>query len=336
MLDTPYYDAEADSINERAAGKVAEHLFIFCGYSPFPTPTINPDARFMQSVLELYKLIKDCSCIVDKKIKVIMKGNPILSYAVMEHHISVVLQCRSVIAHNNDPNKGPDDRNRINEYKEWVKSVIKADDASNNDDYDRLFREIMVIASKIFSFICDFIDAAGSAPNKGEIIKAWEDELFNWFGINHSIFMGQLADLYLAKAASLPGFNRDRNMWYRHTCGWIERYYFHEIDKKIDNLKDLFSTHSKRLDKKGLKELKRKIDGLIKEEDEKRERKRSEIAAYCRKEPGKLEPFDYRDYFMSDIEKKLRNTYARYSCSLLPQELMQLMIDDCFRGVPIN
>jgi hypothetical protein len=337
MDDTLYYEKEACFINAKAAEKIAGHLFVFCGYYPFPVPAISSDAKFMQSALELYKLIKDCSCIINKKIKSIMKENPGLNYGDLERFIDTVFFCRSVLAHNNNPALGPDYKKRIDDYNKWVKTVISADKPSSNDDYEKLFREIKDTASKIFEFVDKFIDAAEKSQDKAGIIDAWENEIFNWFGKNHDIFIGQLSGMYLIKAAGLPGRSMPNKISVRYrVCEWIKRFYFYEMDKKISDLNALFSVYSKKLNKKDLNSLAGKIEKLISEENAKRDKLQSEIASHCRKKPDDLEPFDYRDYFFNGLEDKLRDTFKKHRCSLLPEDLMQIMIDDYFKEVPID
>ncbi len=79
------------------------------------------------------------------------------------------------------------------------------------------------------------------------------------------------------------------------------------------------------------------ISEKIEENEKTIEKKRKTVSVFLKKSEGDLKPFDYLDYYTSIFPEKIITEYKAGNISyLLPQDVVQQIIEDNFADVPVR
>lgn len=220
----------ADALNDAVKSKVAAHLFMFCNYNPGPVDTYSVDARFIQGVLNLYKLLIDCS-IVGSVTK--MCANAISQSRLydLKHYRNDASVLRTALAHNIDARNWTGEA--VCEYTSWLQRESGKDKAESADDYAVLLQKLETIANDAMAILNDFVDKIAMSEQKDDAIARWENCIIDFYSkgtTGKQIFEGQLRDAYLATHTSARR-NGCKNL---DVARWIQEEYKY-MGRKVES-----------------------------------------------------------------------------------------------------
>lgn len=176
------------------------------------------------------------------------------------------------------------------------------------------------------AILTDFIEAVGKSGKKNEIIEEWEKLIINFYKRSNSkkIFEGQLILAYQSRLGNA------RNSSKVNVASWVKKMFFYKEQSQISNLQEIMRKSS--FSSSALKNIGEKIDENEKIINEKKDK----VAFFSEKSVDTLKTYDYWDYYMyilpAKIEEKLASGVVQ---SLLPQDVVQQIIEEDFDGVPI-
>ena len=326
---------ESVRLNKKIQDNIAKHLFLTCNYEIGPLQqVISEDAKYLTAVLNLYKFLIDSSII--NKLDSLRKGHSEIHY---EHRklrkiIDIAKAVRTACAHNESEESGNDYDLAV--YSDWVKSVIGKTEISTFAQYEKLRFELEARANEAVRIVNDFIDSAQKASDRSSLIKEWENLILRFYSTGNSdnIVKGQLKRAY--KALWVTGGHAPRDITSRDVAEWIKKMYYCDEQKEIDKFQNIIELSRKTpLSSKGLVQIQAKIAENENKIKAKKSAIKKEIGAdidnnvylyldyYIKKFPGKLS---------EAVEKKNADEYG----TLLPQDIVQYMINEDFAGVSIE
>ena len=293
---------EAEKLNKKVRDTLAEHLFVLCNYNPDSIMVFSEDARFMQASLNMYKFLVDAG--ICNNLRSIGKKYSInYDYVRLENIVKNINSIRSTLGHNLD------ERNGTEEDKEAVEQWF-----------------LKVVGKKQLTNAEEFIEAVGKSGKKNEIIEEWENLIINFYKRSNSkkIFEGQLILAYQSRLGNA------RNSSKVNVASWVKKMFFYKEQSQISNLQEIMRKSS--FSSSALKNIGEKIDENEKIINEKKDK----VAFFSEKSVDTLKTYDYWDYYMYILPAKIKEKLASGVVqSLLPQDVVQQIIEEDFDGVPI-
>ncbi len=313
----------AEEINKKVKGKVAPHLFVFCNYNPKSLIAYSIDAKFFYAVMNLYKLLIDaglCNRIgnLKKAYKLSCDAEELVKI------IDVVNALRTFAGHNLDEKSG--NANDIKAVEKWFNSQIRKKTPNSIDEYAKPLETLYQYGDDIVKVIDAFIDDVSAHPLKNDIVSEWEQYVIEYYRRPNSknIYKGYLELTYRGRKGSAMEVNK------ADIAMWTQKMLTKELEIN-NNLRSLVK--GRNLPTKALQA----IDEKIKENEQILSARVAEIAKTVDKTEAELIMYDYYDYYVSifplKIKKMLENGKVT---SLLPQDIVQQIIDDDFDGVTID
>ena len=322
-----FYLDETLEINKMVQKDIGSHLFLFCNYNPEGMRTFGADARFIQAVMNLYKLLID-SGIVNR---IPSMGNLIglnKEMEILRKYIDLSRTIRTVAGHNLSKSNGTEDK--IVQYDRWMIGVIGKKEPDCEGDYDKPLLELEGIANDSLRLVRIFVNKAKGSQKKAEVMREWEENIIRYYCKgNMDIFMGQLRDAYISvhrrayADERLTGY--ELSVWIREACYCPE-------EKSIQYLLSI-------LDKSSIKKNqdRRNIQNKIDEYQRAIDERKREVASFCKCEVDEVDNnlHRYKDHYCSKLETKLRDALIKIkqdgSGTMLPQDIMQMIIDQDFK-----
>lgn len=326
---------ESVRLNKKIQDNIAKHLFLTCNYEIGPLQqVISEDAKYVTAVLNLYKFLIDSSII--NRLDLLREGHSEICYEYrkLKKIIDTASALRTVCAHNESERSGNDYDLAV--YNDWVKSILGKTEISTFAQYEKLRLELEEKADEAVRIVNDFIDSAQKAADQDSLIKEWEKLILRFYSTGNSgnIVKGQLKRAY--KAQWVTGGHDPRDITNRDVAEWIKKMYYRDEQKEIDKFQNIIDfSHKTPLSNKVLVQIKAKIEDNKNKIREKKSDIEKEIGAdidnnvylyleyYIKKFPGKLN---------KAIETKNADEYG----TLLPQDIVQYMINEDFDGVSIG
>lgn len=314
---------EAEKLNKMVCETLAEHLFLFCNYNPDSIMVFGDDARFMQAVLNMYKLIVDAG--ICNTLRGIGKKYCInYDYKKLEEIIKNVNSIRTILGHNVDERNGNTEDKKI--VEQWFLKVVGKKQLTNAEEYKKAIDKMEKYGEDSVAILTNFIESAGKNDKKSEIIDEWERLIINFYRRLNSknILEGQLMLAYQSRLGSKSIFSKV------DVASWVKKMFFYREQLQINYLHEIMRKNL--LSNSALEKISEKIgenEKIIREKNDK-------VASFSKKSVVSLRMFDYWDYYMyalpSKIEGKLSSGVVQ---SLLPQDVIQQIIEEDFDGVPI-
>ena len=224
MEDILFSPQKANDINLKVKTKVGSHLFMFCNYNPDSFNLFSYDAIFITSILNMYKLLIDCSFVrnIPKWSRIYKLQLPRESKE-LENYINISDDLRAFIGHNQSE---PDSASTV-ASKKWVKKIIKKEEINELNDYQALISELKTIASRSLDIIELFIDRVYrlSRKDKDKLVVNWTKQIKLYYMKQTSFYIvyNQLYRFYctqymLQQATSIipaddPGTRIEINKW---------------------------------------------------------------------------------------------------------------------------
>mgnify|MGYP004539136829 FL=1 len=314
---------EAEKLNKKVRDTLAEHLFVLCNYNPDSIMVFSEDARFMQESLNMYKFLVDAG--ICNNLRSIGKKYSInYDYVRLENIVKNINSIRSTLGHNLDERNGTEEDKEA--VEQWFLKVVGKKQLTNAEEYKKVVEEIEKYGEESVAILTDFIEAVGKSGKKNEIIEEWENLIINFYKRSNSkkIFEGQLILAYQSRLGNA------RNSSKVNVASWVKKMFFYKEQSQISNLQEIMRKSS--FSSSALKNIGEKIDENEKIINEKKDK----VAFFSKKSVDTLKTYDYWDYYMyilpTKIEEKLASGVVQ---SLLPQDVVQQIIEEDFDGVPI-
>lgn len=326
---------ESIRLNKKIQDNIAKHLFLICNYEIGPLQqVISEDAKYLTAILNLYKFLIDSSII--NKLNSLRKGHLEIHY---EHRklrkiINIAKILRTVCAHNESEKSGND--YDLAAYSDWVKSIIGKTEISTFVQYEKLRLELEAKADEAVRIVNDFIDSAQKVADQSSLIEEWENLILRFYSTGNSdnIVKGQLKRAY--KTQWVTGGHAPRDITDRDVAEWIKKMYYRDEQKEIDKFQNIIELSRKKpLSSKVLTQIQDKIA----ENEKKIRAKKSAI----KKEIGAdidNNVYLYLDYYIKNFPAKLSKAVKTKKAdeygTLLPQDIVQYMINEDFEGVSVG
>jgi hypothetical protein len=320
--DMVFSSEAGEYLNKEIQNKIAGHLFLVCNYNAESVKAFSEDARFFQASLNMYKFLVDAG--ICNKLKDIGKSNKISWKERRFKEISdIIVAIRTTLGHNQDKNNGTDeDREKV---VKWLRNVTGKDEMTCASDYEAATKKLMEYGTECVSILEEFIRNAAASENVQNIIEDWENAIINFYkrGTSKNIFEGQLMMAYYAKVG---GSKPSKYM----VAEWVQR--------KI-NEKELSQIHSMNalLKRRGLRNstlvcIQQNIDQC----DAEIRKREHEIIKELGLDKDELNKFDYLNYYIKSMPKKIRDELVLGNVtSLLPQDIIQQIIESEFQNISI-
>lgn len=330
MKNVLFSAEETDMLNQKVSRQIAPHLFLFCNYQPDLVKVFNPDAQFLEGVMNLYKLVFDAGIIV--MIPKIARLNKV-SYDKnsLEDRIRTVHMLRTVLAHNVSDRNGTGELHQ--QFKYWIKQVTGKTEISLDTDYQAAISVLEKTGSGICEILNQFIEQAALCKKQESIISTWEDVIFEFYKkkTNEYIFLGQMRNAYLSRCSNGSIQN---NRLKRKVADWFRCFYCKKEEDQINNLQKILDEYGQNLSSDVCKDIKQEIQT----EKEKLIEKNMQIAdaVHC-SSPARLTVYHYQEYYCLDLVVKLKKTLQKMKesgqANMLPEYLMQELIEEEFGDV---
>ena len=221
----------AEELNVLVKSTLDKQLVLFVNYQPNTLPALESSGRFFQGTLNLYKMFKDTTRIPDKlyyllldicyeKDKNAIRKSPLgVPLDELHDNLSVIDKLRTWLAHNVNPENGPEDQRELQDCQEWMQGVLSGrKEPQNAADYDELVDALEQLGQTCCDLLKTIMQMIPSEipQQKESLCKAWKQEILDRYtkqqGKN-DIFRSQLHGLYCAYG--LHGNYRAPNSYYR-------------------------------------------------------------------------------------------------------------------------
>lgn len=306
---------QANALNKMVREKIDKALFLICNYAPTEAPAPHADAKFYLGIQDLYKFTVDTSCIIGN-LCYYVPGDKKSMFSNFRKQIGDIKVLRTVIDHNIDSEYGGFFvREQLESYTNLLHTVLGKLQPEREDDFQLLYDNLETRAAHLLTDLESFINTVAISCDKEVIAENWKQAILDWYCKKQDIYMGQLADTYLANMAtegvvveSIRGYQLRQKL-----DGWIENALFADLDRKIESCDFIISEHPE-------------YAARAVAEKEKHLQVREQRCIQI----GNL---SCRDYFFKNLNRQLQETMRTYSGGLLPQELLQADIKRVFSGV---
>ncbi len=326
---------ESVRLNKKIQDNIAKHLFLICNYEVGPLQqVISEDAKYLTAVLNLYKVLIDSS-IINRLDSLRREHSEIhYDYRKLRKIIDTAKALRTVCAHNESGESGNDQD--LDVYNGWIKSIIGKTEISTFAEYEKLRLELETKADEAVRILNDFIDSAQNAADQSGLIEEWENLILKFYSTGNSdnIVKGQLKRAY--KAQWVIDGHASRDITNRDVAEWIKKMYYRDEQKEIDKFQNIIEFSRKTpLSSKVLVQIQAKIA----ENENKIKAKKSAIEKEMEADIDN-NIYLYLDYYIKKFPEKLSKTVKTKSAdeygTLLPQDIVQYMINEDFDGVSIE
>lgn len=191
-------------------------------------------------------------------------------------------------------------------------------------------------ADEAVGIVNDFIDSAQKAADQSRLIEEWEDLILRFYstGNSENMVKGQLKRAY--KVQWVTNGHAPRDITSRDVAEWIKRMYYRDEQKKIDELQNIIElSRITPLSREALAQIQAKIAENQNKIREKESAIRKKIGADIDNNV-----YLYLDYYIKEFPGKLSRTVKTKNAdeygTLLPQDIVQYMINEDFEGVSIG
>lgn len=339
--------SQAEAINIRVHDHICPELYLFCNFDEGICWWISEDAKYLHHVLNLYKVMIDTNYVTGRS-KLILANNDNIRWRDIKQKIAYddlkrltdSVNCfRSVVAHNISESNGYFQKNEMEEYRQWVFSVIHTDRPTTDTHFSALNAALEKISLQFEKYIGLFLDYVEQAVDKDDIVERWKNAIINKYVQKEDYLYGQMADMYFLLyreryRRDVPK-GMDKSQMRSVISKWIMNYYIEPyvkaeeiIENECHRKEGIVKSEEARIALR--KQAKRKKDSLTLQKEEKLK------LIYERFHLGSVEElcrWHYSQYFlevtMPECIKELLEKNP--NCSLLPQEILQLFINTYMR-----
>lgn len=339
-----YTDEKAIYLNEKIRKHLpSQQLFMFYRYNPYTIgkiinpERISPDALFLASVNNLYKLTHDSGWIIPNIRKILpeefLKLNTELDNELenLSKVIHLINGIRTLLNHNNNEDS-PFYFQKSNNFMTMCKETINKIQPKNDDDFEKLQKKLEEYGDYIYRVCNMFIDSVISSTNEEEIISNWEENIYNHYEKNREIFYCELLNSWLGNLDSNERYNllKKKSLW-NELSKWIEESFCYKYDeiKAIEAWEADREFLKPRAEKKMWRKIDEKIDNEILDLTNKIKKKKKEELENS-KAADFVELF-FKERLVNGLKEIAKNNPG---ISLSPEYIMQEYINERFIYLP--
>ena len=322
------FEKDTKRVNDYIKQKIADHLWMFCGYNDSIYPAVNMDAKYIKAIFDLYNVIIDSSLftwLCRQKSKYLKKGKPLKDIYSIRDIISTL---RTVGGHTVS-----EENNRqeiILQFRKWQLDNCGTDDPTKVEDFENLIKGLLDLKKKYFDLLNHFLQYASSLKDslKNKMIEDWEEAIIEHYfkTANKNMFENKLIEWYKIKQQN-GTYETNIITINNAISNWIMNEIYLKEQKDIEQWMKAKET---------VKLTQKQIDSLNQSIEKAKlsiEKKKKEVANFVGKANilEDLKPIDYKNHFLSKeiLGKKLRNAIPvikSKKLTLLPQDLFGYII----------
>lgn len=350
-MNKPIIPAEtACDFNTRVSTQINSRLFLFCNYEPTVSYGTDSEAKYVIAIQDLYKFAIDSNYVL-KHYREFLLWEQGEDFDHKEHEFELlgdilrnIENLRAVFDHNQSENNGWLERERLEWYRQWLKTALNKAEPENSEDFALLYQKLEEMAKQLLKQVDRFLQCIErqSELDREALAKEWFNRTLSWYthSMKTDIYMGQLMNAYIvnAEARGKSGSELHESAKIRlKTKKWIEnalRFDCERDKKEIERIKRYIAVLKRAAPDQvaqwergcgqSYQQLKDRLTGLKNRLAEKQGALNSLNSAV--------------KYFFDHLEDRLRETANRLDregrpYTLLPQDLMQEDIDFYFDGV---
>lgn len=329
MRSLLFFPDVAEALNKKVMKNIAPHLFISCNYTPDRVKIFSTDAQFICGVMNLYKFAYDSS-IVNSIGKLIKRNRLQCDDNGLKECLDIVQMLRTVTSHNVSEKNGTGDMQK--KYDQWLEYAIQKKDISCAEDYEKAVEALELLGEELGNIIRYFVNQASHCQDKENLIKAWEEIIFEFYKKqnNERIFQGQMREAYLSRSCR----NINERQINRKIARWCKNYYLQRYEDLIYYYQDILARTQQKL---SLKELEQIRDAIRNLRNNLEEINQKVADAVRHGDVTTLNDFSYKDYYFMNLDSALREILGEIKSSgdgsMLPEDLMQRLIERDFEGI---
>lgn len=228
------------------------------------------------------------------------------------------------MGHNIDYQNGDEERKEI--LHNWFSDIVGTNSPKTSSEFEKLEKELEKYGDESINIIETIVNGCAQNPQKQEIVDEWEQLIIGFYRRPNSknIIEGQIRLAYIARLGST------RNIHRVQIAEWISKMYSYKEKEQIKNLREI--SRGKAFSPQVLKN----IDEKIRENEKKISERDKVIASFVGKGVQDLNNYDYSDYYISKMPDRIEKTLEEGNVdSLLPQDIVQQIIETDFSGIPL-
>ena len=329
------FETDTKQINDDVKAKIANHLWMFCGYNDSMYPAINFDARLIKAILDLYNMVIDSSLITRLKCIAQRKWGYIVNIDKIRETINML---RTIGAHTVSQENGRQDI--LQEYRLWEVENCGTENPTKDCEFEKLIDNLVKLEEECVNIVTQFInDASGlNGTDKEELICKWEDQIIKHYckPANNNMFKNRVINRYIIcqLSGSLTVASNKTVLW-RVVSDWIMKEIYLKDQEHLDLLIEIKRKYYPKLET-GQREL---LDQRIQVKRDSISEIQKEVATFVGKEVEELTPVDYKEHYLSKdvLEKKMRDAIPEIKnqgLTLLPPDLFSYILEKDLKREP--
>lgn len=300
-----YSTIPTERINDAVVRDVSPLLFAFCDYNPHAVRVFGPDAIFLQSVGNLYKLMIDASiCNWMKQIVHVGSQDYGCMIDEMQELNKTINMLRSAQEHNQAENS-----KILKAYQNWLCEQNDGRPPASPDEFQKPLAELEHYAETMMKLMENIIAKIKIDTQKDDIIDRWIQKILKLYRANgHILCKAYLQEVLQAKYSS-------RNIDDYRMSRWIEEYIITQ-GKNIEDVRRVYQ-HAGKQEPEAIRKRQGELDGF-------RKRLETQADAY---------PYKYLRAYLEFIQYSMEHNYNNQKNirkhpvkNLRPENIMKKLI----------
>lgn len=331
------FEKETEQIDAAVKEKIANHLWMFCGYKDSELPAVNIDAKYIKAISDLYNVVIDSSIVTGLYRKIAHQHNKFKYMEDIDDIREVINTLRTVGSHTlSKENMG---QNTIVAFKKWEKYQCGTDNPTKEEEFEKLIKGLLQLKDKCFGIVDRFLTDAGNVTGKDKekLIKDWEKAIIEYYlkTAHADMFKKRLTDWYKAekKMPADTGKIESNYAFKKWTLkNNVKEWVMNEVylkEREIALLKEAKEEYYQKL----TAEEKNKMVQAIQQKEEEVKKVQMEVAEFANKQNGleTLTSEDYLNHYLSKmvLSKKMRDAVPEIKnrgLTMMPYDLFDYII----------
>ena len=198
---------DADKLNTKIQEIIDPRLIVCCNYEPISAPTFSAGEHYRQSIYDLYRFAIDSSWFISQFCRgeylLNSFGFPIVHPLTqdIESALGKVQALRNWFAHNQNVNNGMIQQERIDHYKDILRTTIGHDEVTSEQDHELLDQMVCTLARSLYDDVSAYLDHLATLPehDRANMGEKWIDATLHWEIRNTKTeyYLGFLKSFYL-------------------------------------------------------------------------------------------------------------------------------------------
>jgi hypothetical protein len=323
------FEKETEQIDAAVKKKIANHLWMFCGYKDSELPAVNIDAKYIKAISDLYNVVIDSSIVTGLYRKIAHQYYKFKYMEDIDDIREVINTLRTVGSHTlSEENMG---QNTIVAFKKWEKYQCGTDNPTKEEEFEKLIKGLLQLKDECFGIVNRFLTDAGdvTGKDKEKLIKDWEKAIIEYYlkTAHADMFKKKLTDLYKARK-NIPADTGKIESNYASKKWTLEN----EVKEWVMNevyLKEREIALLKKAKEEYYQKLTAEEVQAIQQKEEEVKKVQMEVAEFANKQ-NELETLTSDDYLNHYLSKKALRKKMRDAVPEIKNRGLTMMPDDLF------